>query len=336
MANALTAQAQQSPKFLSYVGRDDVKQSIESAVGKENTTLFLTPIVAAVQTNPKLAECTSASILSAGLQGFSLKLAPSPQLGQFYLVPHKTRKKIGNQWVEVKEATFQLGWKGYVQLAIRSGQYKSIVVSEIKEGEAVYNPITEDISLSPIMDPVEREKAKTVGYFASFELTNGFKKQIFSPKAHIEAHAKRYSDAYRYDLESGKKSSPWSTDFDAMARKTLIRELISKWGIMSVEMQQAFTRDMGVIDEDGSVRYVDNPKEADIEVAVAEDIETNANTVDFEDAEVMPAPTPEAVKAAEEAPEPAKRGRKKAEPKPEPVQTTIDIPEDDDDGPEWG
>jgi hypothetical protein len=94
---------------------------------------------------------------------------------------------------------------------------------------------------------------------------------------------------------------------------------------------------MGVIDEDGSVRYVDNPKEADIEVAVAEDIEANANTVDFEDAEVMPAPTPEAVKAAEEAPEPAKRGRKKAEPKPEPVQTTIDIPaEDDDDGPEWG
>ena len=336
MANALTTQKQQTG-IASYLGGEAVKKNIADVIGAKNTTRFISSVVSAVQANPQLAKCSNASILSAALQGEALQLPPSPQLGQFYMVPYKNKKKIGNQWVDVDEAQFTLGWRGYLQLAIRSGQYKNIVVSEIKEGEADYNPITEDIELHPIKDPTEREKAKTVGYYAMFELLNGFRKQLFSPVERIKAHAKQYSRGYRYDLESGKKSSPWSTNFDAMAKKTMIRQLIGKWGIMSVEMQQAFTNDMGVIDEDGSVRYVDNPKEADIEVAVAEDIEANANTVDFEDAEVMPAPTPEAVKAAEEAPEPAKRGRKKAEPKPEPVQTTIDIPvEDDDDGPEWG
>ena len=98
------------------------------------------------------------------------------------MVGYKTKKKIGNQWVDVEEASFQLGWKGFVQLAIRSGQYKNIVVSEIKEGEADYNPITEEIDLHPIMDPAVREATKTAGYYGMFELVNGFRKQLYMSK----------------------------------------------------------------------------------------------------------------------------------------------------------
>lgn len=180
--------------------------------------------------------------------------------------------------------------KGYIQLAIRSGQYRKIVVSDIKVGECEYNPITEDMELTPIMDPVEREKAETIGYYAMFELMNGFRKEIYKPKAAIEAHARTYSKAYQYDLKEGKKTSVWTTNFDAMARKTLIRELIGKWGIMSVDMQEAYTKDMSVIDEDGNARYIDNEKVVDVETQVAEEISANANSVEFTGGETSTPP----------------------------------------------
>lgn len=333
MANALATTKQQTG-IASYLGGEAVKKNIAGVIGEKNTTRFISSIVSAVQANPNLAKCTNASILSAALQGEALQLPPSPQLGQFYMVPFRTKKKVGNQWVDTDEASFQIGWRGYLQLAIRSGQYRSIVVSEIKEGECDYNPITEEMDLHPITNPAEREKAKTVGYYAAFELMNGFKKQLFSPVESIKAHALRYSRGYQYDTNSGKKTSPWSTNFDAMAKKTMIRRLIGQWGIMSVEMQQAYTRDMGVIDEDGTVRYTDNPQRVDVEVMVAEDIESNANTVEFEEAAPAPAPAPEP------DPKPAKKttkSAKKEQPKPEPEpKTVIDIEDDDDEGPEWG
>ena len=211
--------------------------------------------------------------------------------------------------------------------------YRNIVVNAVKDGEAIYNPITEDITLNPIMDPEERAKAKTIGYYAMFELTTGFRKQVFRPYAEIYEHAKTYSKSFRYDLSSGKKTSVWSTNFDAMAKKTLIRQLLSKWGIMSVEMQNAFVNDMSVIDEDGSARYVDNPP-VDVETQVQQDIAEHANSVDFEEELPINPPTPEAVKAAEEMPETPKRGRKKAEPKPEPAPAVVEaVPVDD--GPDW-
>ena len=123
-----------------------------------------------------------------------------------------------------------------------------------------------------------------------FELISGYRKELFSPKAAIDAHAKKYSQAYRTDLNKGYKNSKWTTDFDAMAKKTLIRQLIGKWGPMSVEMQQAYERDMSVIDEDGTARYVDNM--VDVEMQVAEDIADNANSVDFDEAEVVENPKP--------------------------------------------
>ena len=335
MANALTTQTKQTG-IASYLGGEAVRKNIAGVIGEKNTTRFVSSVVSAVQANPNLAKCTNASILSAALQGEALQLAPSPQLGQFYMVGFKNKKKVGNQWVDVEEAQFQIGWKGYLQLAIRSGQYRNIVVSEIKEGEADYNPITEEIELHPIKDPAKREEAKTIGYYAMFELMNGFKKQLFSPVERIKAHAKQYSRGYRYDLESGKKTSPWTTNFDAMAKKTMIRQLIGKWGIMSIEMQQAYSNDMGVIDEDGTVRYVDNSQSVDVEVQVAEDIEKNANTVDFEEAPApVEKPAPKQSKKKKEEPKPEPIPEPTPVPMPEPEETVIDIG-DEDDGPEWG
>lgn len=264
-----------------YLGGEAVKKNIANVVGEKNVVRFISSVVSAVQANPKLGECTNTSILTAALQGEALQLAPSPQLGQFYMVPYDKREKINGEWVTVaSEAQFQLGWKGYLQLAIRSGQYRKIVVNEIKTGECKYNPITEEMTLTPIADPAEREKAETVGYYAMFETMNGFKKEIYRPKEAIVEHAKRYSKTYQSDVRNHRSTSVWSTNFDAMAKKTLIRELIGKWGSMSVEMAQAYEKDMAVIDEDGTPRYIDNGV-VDVDAKVTEEIAANANSEDF-------------------------------------------------------
>lgn len=321
MANELVKMPSTGTTIASYLSGDKVRNSIEKVVSGKSMDRFVTSIVSAVQANPLLANCTNQSILSSALMGESLQLPPSPQLGYYYMVPYKNKKKIGDKVVEIQEATFQMGWKGMVQLAIRSGQYKNIVVNEIKEGEIDYNPITEDIDLHPIKDPAAREKAKTVGYYAAFELMSGFKKEMFSPIEALEAHAQKYSKTYQSDKRYGNSKSLWSTNFDAMAKKTMIRKLLSKWGIMSVEMQQAYVNDMAVIDENGTARYVDNEPQT-IEERVHEDISANANSQAFEDvidAEVVDVPKEDPAPAAQ--PEKPKRGRppKNTTPAPDPV-----------------
>lgn len=311
MANELSTRTQQKTGIATYLGGEATRANIAGVIGKENVTRFVSSVVSAVQANPQLASCTNASIVSAALQGEALKLAPSPQLGHFYMTPYKTRKKVNGEWVESTEAQFQIGYKGYLQLAIRSGQYRSIVVSDVHSGEIEFNPISEEIILTPIMDPEQREQAPIIGYYAMFELLNGFRKELYASRQSIEAHAKRYSASYRYDLESGKKSSIWSTNFDAMAKKTLIRQLIGKWGIMSVEMQRAYENDMAVIDdEEGGKRYVDNP--TTVEAVVADDISAHANTETFVEADVVDAaPAPKA------APKQSKAAPKKSQPVPD-------------------
>lgn len=363
--NALTTAPKQQTGIATYLGGDAVRKNIAGVIGKENVTRFVSSVVSAVQANPQLAKCTNASILSAALQGEALRLAPSPQLGMFYMTPYKTKKKVGDRLVDVEEAQFSIGYKGMIQLAIRSGQYKTIVVSEVKEGEISYDPITEEIETHPIMDPAVRESANTIGYYAYFRLLGGFEKRIYQSRETIEAHAKRYSKSYRYDLANNKKSSPWTTNFDAMAKKTLLRMLL-KWGPSSVEMQQAYTNDMAVIDDDGQARYVDNDQ--NLEATVQEEIAINANTVDFDETEVIeaevveakPAPAKEQTKepvkkpAADPVRDPAKKSTAKAkkdlkpEPRPEPQEqpvnqqeepapSVIDIPEGDlDEEPDWG
>lgn len=251
-----------------YLTQDAVKNQINKVVGGKNGTRFVSSIVSAVQTTPALQECTNPSILSAALLGEALNLSPSPQLGQFYMVPFKNKKK------GVTEAQFQLGYKGYIQLAIRSGYYKKLNVLAIKEGELIrYNPLEEEIEVGLIEDDIEREETPTAGYYAMFEYENGFKKSMYWSKKKMLAHADKYSAAFSAkslelleagkipDSEKWKYSSFWYKDFDGMAMKTMLRQLISKWGIMSIDLQTAIDKDMAIIREDGTADYVDHQQE---------------------------------------------------------------------------
>ncbi len=272
--NNSLARQDQSMKLSVYLQNDAVKKQINQVVGGKNGTRFVSSIVSAVQSTPALQECTSPSIVNAALLGEALNLSPSPQLGQFYMVPFDNKKK------GCKEAQFQLGYKGYIQLAIRSGYYKKLNVLAIKEGELVrYDPLDEEVEVNLIDDDILREEAPTMGYFAMFEYENGFRKTLYWSKKKMLAHAEKYSFAFYKNggakslelLEQGKipekdmwkYSSFWFKDFDGMALKTMLRQLISKWGIMSIDLQNAIDKDMAVIHEDGKTEYVDAVKAED-------------------------------------------------------------------------
>lgn len=239
----------QKQTFSAFLGTDAMKKKINEMVGGEKGQQFITAIISAVSTNPQLAECDNSTILSAALVGQALNLSPSPQLGQYYMVPFNDSKR------GCKVAQFQIGYKGYIQLAIRSGYYKKLNVLAIKEGELIkYDALNEDIEVKLIEDEEEREKAQTIGYYAMFEYLNGFRKTLYWTKKHMEAHAEKYSMGYK----AHKGYTFWEKDFDGMAYKTMLRQLISKWGIMSVDMQKAMESDMAEIKEDGTYEYVDN------------------------------------------------------------------------------
>lgn len=252
---AVNNSLQKSQKRLgigSYLTGDAVKQRINQVIGGKDGQRFISAVVSAVQTNPALQECTNQSILSAALLGESLKLSPSPQLGQYYMVPFNDKERG-------KVAQFQLGYKGYIQLAIRSGQYKKLNVLAIKAGELVkFDPLNEEIEVKLIEDEEQREAAETIGYYAMFEYTNGFRKALYWSKKKMESHALKYSQGYKNDKKKGTAYTFWSKDFDGMAYKTMLRQLISKWGIMSIDMASAIDADMAVINEDGTKDYVDN------------------------------------------------------------------------------
>lgn len=253
--NSLVAK-KKATGFTAYLTADAVKEQINKVVGSKNGTRFISSIVSAVNNNTMLQECTNSSILSGALLGESLNLSPSPQLGQYYLVPFKDKNK------GTTLAQFVLGYKGYLQLAIRSGQYKKINVLSIKEGELVrYDPLNEEIEVNLIEDEEEREKAPTIGYYAMFEYVNGFKKAMYWSRAKMEAHALKYSAGYAADKRKGNQYTFWSKDFDGMAYKTMLRQLISKWGIMSIDLVTAIDADMTIVNEDGSKSYVEVEEE---------------------------------------------------------------------------
>jgi recombination protein RecT len=286
--------------FSTYLTKDAVKNQINTILGGKDGTRFMTSILSAVSTNPALAECTHPSIISGALLGESLKLSPSPQLGQYYLIPFKNTKE------NTTTATFVLGFKGYIQLAIRSGFYKTLNVLAIKDGELKsYNPLTEELEIDLIQDDEEREKAKTIGYYAMFEYNNGFRKSIYWSKKKMLSHADKYSKAFSVkeiksdnpaksrvsfeDFENGnypkedawKYSSFWYQNFDEMALKTMLRQLISKWGIMSIDLQKAYESDNAVINEDMKPTFVDS--DSGEEIIISNEVPQNNKVEQVDD-----------------------------------------------------
>jgi recombination protein RecT len=278
-ANAVVAQKQ---KFSVAITTDAYKRLISNTLqDPARAQRFVASITSAVAVNPALQECTPPTIIAGALLGESLNLSPSPQLGQYYLVPFECRlkdregkvlwqknpdgsiakDKNGRQIaVTEKRAQFVLGYKGYIQLAIRSGQYSDIDVMDIREGEYLgKDPQTGKPRFHFIEDDEEREKLAVIGYMAYFEYLNGFRKVLYWSKEKMLAHADKYSpafsaEAYRRiqagqiaDQDMWKYSSFWYKNFDDMAKKTLLRQLISRWGIMSIEMQKGYVGDSNFI-----------------------------------------------------------------------------------------
>ena len=238
---------------------------------------FSAAITSAVAVNPALQECDAGTILAGALLGESLNLSPSPQLGQYYLVPFKQKAKYdrdGNMVrPETTTATFVLGYKGYIQLALRSGQYKDLDVMVIKQGEYLgKDPETGKAKFQFVEDDDQRDALPTVGYMAYFEYLNGFRKVLYWSKEKMMTHADTYSKAFSRknyeDLLAGKipesemwkYSSFWYKSFDDMAKKTMLRQLISRWGVMSIEMAKAFESDNTVSMVDGNGEIVTEPE----------------------------------------------------------------------------
>lgn len=293
---------------------------------------FVSAITSAVAVNPQLQACDPSTILSGALLGESLGLSPSPQLGQYYLVPFdvqakdadgnklymtdergnfiwETNEKTGKRYkvpLKVKQAQFQLGYKGYVQLALRSGYYKRLNVMSVKQGELKrYDPMWEEIDIELIQDEAVRERTETIGYVAMFEYQNGFRKVLYWSRDKMEAHALRYSKGYA--ARSGYTF--WEKDFDAMAYKTMLRQLISKWGIMSIDLQNAFEQD-SVIEQ-----------EVESYIGTAEDLPVLAPVTDVDEIGddapvVVDGDTGEVVETVEAEPvkKPAKGRKKSASP----------------------
>jgi len=243
-----------------------VKERFEQALGAESGT-FISSIVSAVNANSKLQECDPNSIWSAGIVAAGLKLPVNQNLGLAYMVPYKDKNKG-------MIASFQIGFKGFIQLAIRSGQYKNIGVSEVYADEIKeYNPISGEFCLNNTTEWELRKNKNIddiVGYYAFFKLNNGFEKSLYMTKQEVTAHGKKYSQSFKKDY------GLWVDSFDDMAKKTVLKQLLSKWGILSIEMQKAVESDQKVyITEDGE--YIDNPQHEDKSIVEDPFIEVVAN-----------------------------------------------------------
>lgn len=205
-----------------------IKKRFEGVL-KEKAPQYMSSIVNLVNSDTNLQKCDGMSVIASCMVAATMDLPVDKNLGYAWVVPYGNR------------AQFQMGYKGYIQLALRTGQYKAINVVEIREGELVsWNPLTEEIEV----DFSKRESDAVIGYAGYFKLINGFEKTVFWTKEEVNNHANKFSKTVN------SKNSVWKSNFDAMAKKTVLRNLLSKWGILSIEMQKAYTADEGLINKE--------------------------------------------------------------------------------------
>ena len=264
MSNIITQE--QRPKFSVMISTPGYQKLINNTLkDQKRAQRFIAAITSAVAINPALQECDPSTILSGALLGESLGLSPSPQLGQYYLVPYDNKKK------GCKDAQFQMGYKGIVQLAVRSGQFATINVSDVKAGELISRDrLTGNIQFKWIENEEDRAKAEVIGYVGYFRLKGGYEKIFYMSKEEIVKHSERYSKAVQKGI-----MSPWKDNFDAMAKKTVLKLMLNKGDApLSIELQEAIKYDQSVIyDEKGTHSYVDNTSSKDpapVEVQDAE------------------------------------------------------------------
>lgn len=214
-----------------------VKQKFSEVVNG-NGQQFVASLLSVVTNNNLLAKATNESIMTAAMKAAVLNLPIEPSLGYAYIVPYKN------------QAQFQIGYKGLIQLAQRSGQVTRLNAGEVYESQYKgFNPLTEDLEVD--MTAIPKEKEKVVGYFAFMRLANGFEKTVFWTKERVQAHGKKYSQSF------SSKYSPWQSDFDAMARKTVLKHMLSTYAPLSTELQEAIVAD----NEDSKLSEVKETKD---------------------------------------------------------------------------
>ena len=271
MANEVVKKPQTGlQKFNAMLENTRTQEYLTNVLGEKKQT-FVSNMVALVSSNKALSECDPSTIMFSCLKATALGLAIDPSLGLAWVLPYRDNKN------NTTVATFQLGAKAYTQLALRTAQYKKINVRDVRDGEIVGEDFVSGEMQFKKLEK-DREKAPIVGYVAMFELINGFSKQLYMSIEEIDAHAKRFSQTYRkgYGLWADKDMRP------KMAEKTVLKLLLSKWGVLSVEMEQAIKSDSAVLGENNSVRYVDNEEDA-IDLEKAADVAKKFE--DFDSAE---------------------------------------------------
>ena len=207
------------------------------------TQQFMSSVLSLANSDPTLQKCDPIKLYNVCLMSAAIKLPFNQNLGQAYIIAYKSEPQL------------QIGWKGFVQLAQRSGQFKTINCTDVREGELKKNDrLTGEIEFSWIEDEAERQKAPVIGYVAFFELLNGFRKMLYMTKAELDAHAKRYSQTYK------KGYGVWKDNFNAMAQKTVIKLILNKYAPLSVDMQKAIELDQA--GDEGE--YIDNQEKVEI------------------------------------------------------------------------
>lgn len=264
MTNETTRQENNSLKvFNQTITNPKTQEYLQQVLGEKKNS-FVNNLTALVANDKKLQACKPMSVMYAAIKATTLDLPLDPNLGFAYVIPYKNNKEGDT------DAQFQIGYKGFIQLAMRSGQYRTINVRDVREGEIIGEDfVSGDLKFKKLNG--NREKATIIGYVSFFRLVNGFEKMMFWTVDEIKQHAKTYSKTFGSSIKTVREASKWITDFDAMAKKTALKLLLSKYGVLSVEMKNAITSDQLVVNEQGKDIYEDNPI---VEDAIAEEIST--------------------------------------------------------------
>lgn len=248
MSNEVTAANKKPSSVKDFMAMPATQKRVNELLG-DRASQFLTSVSSMVGADDKLAKCEPVSLFMACLTAAALDLPINKNLGFAHIIPYENNK------ANVTEAQFQMGWKGYVQLAKRSGQYKNIAVTEVYEGQLAH----EDPLDGNTYNWDAKQSNTVIGYVAKFREVNGFEKELYMSLEDVTEHAKKYSKAFQYDLKptTKYKNSPWSTNFDKMAKKTVLKLLLNQWATLSIEMQKAMAVDQAVIKEDETPSYID-------------------------------------------------------------------------------
>lgn len=255
--NQATQVAPQQLGFKALMATPTMKNKFKDIL-KEKSDAFMGSLMTLVGGDDYLAKAEPMTIIASALKAATMDLPIDKNLGYAYVVPFNRSERVGNTWVQHNEAQFILGYKGYIQLAQRSGQYKALNALEIYEGQLVsWNPLSEEF----VFDYTAKTSDNVIGYVGYFELLNGFKKTVYWTKQEIEMHRIKNNKG----RDASKLTGAWKDNYDQMAIKTVLRNLLSKWGILSVDMQTAVTSDEKVFRLDEKDNLIEETMLSEVE-----------------------------------------------------------------------